>query len=206
MIKTVIFDIGNVILNFDIDEILKKYTDNEEERIFIKNNVFNSPEWTGIGLIDIGYITLEEAAEQIKDRTNHENDAVVDDFLSGYMDIAYVDKRVIDLMYKLKVNGYKVYILSNISKQITEKLNIDQVFKDIDGYVLSYEYHQIKPHESIYETLINKYNINPEEALFVDDRQDNLDTANKFGIKGHHVAKNSYESIIDLLKEYNVVR
>ena len=64
MIKTVIFDIGNVILNFDIDEILKKYTDNEEERIFIKNNVFNSPEWTGIGLIDIGYITLEEAAEQ----------------------------------------------------------------------------------------------------------------------------------------------
>ena len=36
MIKTVIFDIGNVILNFDIEEILKKYTDNEEERVFIK--------------------------------------------------------------------------------------------------------------------------------------------------------------------------
>ena len=206
MIKTVIFDIGNVILNFDIDEILKKYSDNEEERVFIKNNVYNSPEWTGLGLIDIGYISLEEAAEQIKDRTNHENDRVVDDFLSSYMDIAYVDKRVIDLIYKLKESGYKVYILSNISKQITEKLNIDQVFKDIDGYVLSYEYHQIKPYKSIYETLINKYNINPEEALFVDDRKDNMDTANSLGIQGHNVVKNSYNSILDLLREYNVVR
>ena len=206
MIKAVIFDIGRVILHFEVDEILKEYTDSEEERVFIKNEVYNSPEWGGLGLIDIGYINMSEAASQIKDRTNHIHDDIVDDFLARYMDIAYVDKRVIDLIYKLKESGYKVYILSNMCNEIISKMGIDQVLKDIDGYILSYQYHQIKPYKAIYETLINKYNINPEEALFVDDKKENLDTANTFGIKGHHVIPNDYDSILALLREYNVVR
>lgn len=206
MIKNIIFDIGGVILHFDIDEVVKGYTDSEEERIFIKEQIYCSPEWTGLGLIDYGYISLEEAAAQINDRTDHIHDDLVNRFLEGYMDIAYVDKRVIDLIYKLKENGYKVYILSNISKQITDRMNISNVLNDIDGYILSYEVHELKPHKSIYETLINKYNINPEESLFIDDRNDNLEAANKIGIKGHNVNKNDYNSILDLLREYNIVR
>ncbi|MBR4830542.1 MAG: HAD family phosphatase [Bacilli bacterium] len=206
MIKAVIFDIGNVIFNFDIDNVIIKYTDNEEERKFIKEEIYRSPEWTGMGLIDIGYISLDEAASQIKDRTNHTHDDLVDNFLSDYVSYGFIDRRVIDLMYKLRDNGYKVYILSNISKEIFDGFNIRDVLSNIDGYVLSYEYHQIKPYKSIYEILINKYNINPEEAIFIDDKKENLDTANKLGIKGHHVIKNDYNSIIDLLREYNVVR
>ena len=206
MIKSVIFDIGNVIFNFDIDKAIVEFTANEDDRNFIKNEIYYSPEWCKMGLIDLGYISLEEAASQIKDRTNHSHDTLVDDFLENYAKYGFIDKRVIDLMYKLRENGYKVYILSNISEGIFKKFHIDDVLENIDGYVLSYEYHQIKPYKAIYETLIHKYNIKPEEALFVDDKQENIDTANKYGIKGHHVAKNNYDSIIELLREYNVVR
>ena len=206
MIKNIIFDIGNVILHFDIDEVVTNYTDDEEKRNFIKNYIYLSPEWTGLGLIDLGYIDLEEAASQINDRTNHIHEDLVKDFLFNYMKFAYIDERVVKLMYSLKENEYKIYILSNMSKGIGDQLHIEKLLNDIDGYILSYEYHQIKPYKSIYETLINKYNINPSESIFIDDRDENIRTANTFGIKGHNVEKNSYESIIDLLKEYNIVR
>lgn len=43
MIKNVIFDIGNVILNFNIPEVLRAFTDNQEEQKFILDNIINSP-------------------------------------------------------------------------------------------------------------------------------------------------------------------
>ena len=56
MIKNIVFDIGNVILNFNIDEVLNKYTPDKKIRKFIKENIINSPEWLEYALIDTGYV------------------------------------------------------------------------------------------------------------------------------------------------------
>ena len=77
MIKNIIFDIGNVILNFDIKRVLNEYTGNEEDRQFILDNIINSPEWLGYALIDTGYVTKEEAISMVQDRTNHMKDELV---------------------------------------------------------------------------------------------------------------------------------
>ena len=50
-----------------------------------------------------------------------------------------------------------------------------------DGRVVSYEYHITKPDERIYQCLCSKYNLIPEECIFLDDRQANLDAAEKLG-------------------------
>ena len=47
MIKNIVFDIGNVILNFKLEDVLPKFTNNKEEQEFIINNIINSPEWLG---------------------------------------------------------------------------------------------------------------------------------------------------------------
>lgn len=47
MIKNIVFDIGNVILNFDIKSVLKEYTSDFNTRKFILDNIINSPEWLG---------------------------------------------------------------------------------------------------------------------------------------------------------------
>ena len=60
MIKNIIFDIGNVILNFNINEVLQKFTSNEVEKEFILKNIINSPEWLGNALIDTGVIYQEK--------------------------------------------------------------------------------------------------------------------------------------------------
>jgi putative hydrolase of the HAD superfamily len=204
MIKNVIFDIGNVILNFNIPEVLRAFTDNQEEQKFILDNIINSPEWLGNALIDTGYIEKEDAIEIVKDRTNHTNDKLISDFWNTYNDYALVDEKVIELIKNLKVNNYKIYLLSNINPYTHDFVKTSGLFDLVDGYVLSYLEHQIKPYESIYNTLINRYKLNSKECLFIDDREDNIITANRLGILGGKVEPDNYNSIINLLEQYNI--
>ena len=204
MIKNIIFDIGNVILNFNILKVLSAFTTNKDEQKFILDNIINSPEWLGHALIDTGYVTKEDAIEIVKDRTNHINDKLISDFWNNYNDYAMVDEKVIKLIQKLKDNNYKIYLLSNINPYTHEFVKASGLFDVVDGYVLSYLEHQIKPYEGIYNTLINRYTLKPEECLFIDDKMENVKTANKLGIQGESVIPDNYDSITDLLKKYNI--
>ena len=48
---------------------------------------------------------------------------------------------------------------------------------DLDGRLVSYEIHQVKPGREIYETLLKRYDLDAGECLFLDDRKENTDTA-----------------------------
>lgn len=205
MIKNIIFDIGSVIFQSDINKMVKEYTTDYEEQEFIIENIYKSPEWTKYGLIDTGYISLETAILLIQDRTNHERDELVRDFLTNYPDLGFVSSKVISLIHALKENGYSVYVLSNISESFFKKIDFSDLFNYIDGYILSYQVHQIKPYKGIYNTLLAKYALNPLDCLFIDDKEENLKTANTLGIKGENVIPNNFESIVDLLKKYNIM-
>ena len=195
MIKNVVFDIGNVILNFDYMKVISEYTDSIEEQKFILDNIMNSPEWLGYSLIDTGFITKEEAIQIVQDRTNHINDNLVQNFWNNYNNYAFVDKRVLNLIERLKNKGYKVYLLSNMNEYTFNKVKASNLFNIVDGYVLSYLVHQVKPYISIYKTLINKYNLKVSECLFIDDNKNNINTANSLGMIGRLVKPDNYEDI-----------
>lgn len=195
MIKNVVFDIGNVILNFDYMKVISEYTDSIEEKKFILDNIMNSPEWLGYSLIDTGFITKEEAIQIVQDRTNHINDNLVQNFWNNYNNYAFVDKRVLNLIERLKNKGYKVYLLSNMNEYTFNKVKASNLFNIVDGYVLSYLVHQVKPYISIYKTLINKYNLKVSECLFIDDNKNNINTANSLGMIGRLVKPDNYEDI-----------
>ena len=200
MIKNVVFDIGNVILNFDYMKVISEYTDSIEEKKFILDNIMNSPEWLGYSLIDTGFITKEEAIQIVQDRTNHINDNLVRKFWNNYNNYAFVDKRVLNLIERLKNKGYKVYLLSNMNEYTFNKVKASNLFNIVDGYVLSYLVHQVKPYISIYKTLISKYNLTVSECLFIDDNENNINTANSLGMIGRLVKPDNYEDIEYILK------
>lgn len=91
MIENIIFDIGNVTLNFNLLEVIPSFTKNKDEQKFILDNIINSPECLGNALIDTGYIKKEDAIEIVKDRTNHINDKLISNFWNGYNDYSSVD-------------------------------------------------------------------------------------------------------------------
>ena len=200
VIKNIVFDIGNVILNFDYNRVVKEYTSNKKEQEFILNNIINSPEWLGYGLIDTGYITRKDAISIVKDRTNHINDSLIVDFWNSYNKYGYIDKRMLTLIKNLRKNGYKVFLLSNINPYTYDAIKDSKLFDIVDGYVLSYLEHQIKPYDSIYNTLIDRYKINPSESLYLDDSEKNIATGNKLGFISRKVEPDNYNSII---KEIN---
>ena len=77
--------------------------------------------------------------------------------------------------------GYKVYVLSNASDTFYDYFPRFRPIEDFDGIVVSADIHMIKPDEGIYRYLTDKYNLESEECLFIDDRKENVDTALQLG-------------------------
>ncbi len=205
MIKNIIFDIGNVIAYYNMNEAIKMFAKNEEDEKFLYDNVYQSPEWIGSALIDSGFLSYEDIATIICDRTNHVKDELITNFLVNHLKGFRINQDIVDLIKKLKTNGYKVYILSNTNQRAIDYLSSLSNFISIaDGHVFSFENHSLKPHVGIYNELINKYNLNPEESMFIDDVEENMKTANKLGIKGRFVLKDDYNSVISSLKEQGI--
>lgn len=201
MIKNIIFDIGNVILNFNYRSVIDQFTSFEEDKKFIMENIINSPEWLGYSLIDTGYITKEEAVEIVKDRTNHTKDDLIENFWNNYNDYAVIDDCVLNIIKNLKEKGYSIYLLSNINEYTYNFVKKSGLFDIVDGYVLSYQEHQIKPYMSIYNTLLNRYELIPSECIFIDDNEKNIATANKLGMIGKKVEPDCYNSVKEIVNE-----
>ncbi len=205
MIKNIIFDIGNVILQFDVEEIISNFTRKESEKQFIINNIINSPEWLQYSLIDTGFISREQAIEIVEDRTNHINDELIEKFWYRYNDYSFINDNVIDIIKELKEKDYKIYLLSNINSHTYNHIKDNKLFNLVDGYVFSYIEHQVKPYVGIYNTLLERYKLIPQECLFIDDNIKNIKTANELGIQGKKVIPDNFESVVQTLKEYNVL-
>ena len=205
MIKNIIFDIGNVILQFDIKEVIPNFTKKESEKQFIINNIINSPEWLQYSLIDTGFISREQAIEIVEDRTNHINDDLIEKFWYRYNDYSFINDNVIDIIKELKEKDYKIYLLSNINSHTYNHIKDNKLFNLVDGYVFSYIEHQVKPYVGIYNTLLERYKLIPRECLFIDDNIKNIKTANELGIQGKKVIPDNFESVVQTLKEYNIL-
>ena len=90
------------------------------------------------------------------------------------------------LIADLKVAKYRLYVLSNMSLDFIEFLKTKEVYKYFDGEVVSCYEKVVKPDAQIYQILVDKYDLNPEETLFIDDRKSNVEAAHNIGISGFH--------------------
>ena len=91
--------------------------------------------------------------------------------------------------------------MSNISIDSYEFVSKYDFFNYIDGGVYSYEVKVSKPKELIYKTLLQKYNLIPEETIFIDDSLKNIEIAQKNGINAiqHIDIEQTKKSINELL-------
>lgn len=199
MIKTIILDIGNVLAHFRWEDYLDEsgYTEDMKERI--SRATVLSHRWDEL---DRGArIEKDIIAECLMAEPEAKKE--IEQFFIDSEDLVKEYDYSKDLVRRLKNKGYKVYILSNYAKFTFKHARENFEFLDyIDGMVISYEVKYIKPEPEIYQILIDKYNINPEEAVFLDDKYENLEAAKPFGIKT--ILVKSYEQMIDDLTKLGV--
>ena len=103
-------------------------------------------------------------------------------------------------LHRLKNSGYHLYLLSNYSSVLFEKhVGRADFHRDLDGRIVSFEVHTIKPDPDIYQTLFSEYGLKPEECLYFDDLQENVDASRLQGMDARRVA--SEKELLKLLEE-----
>ena len=105
------------------------------------------------------------------------------------------------LIADLKDAKYNLYVLSNMSLDFIEFLRTKEVYKYFDGEVVSCHEKVVKPDAEIYRILVDRYDLNPEETLFIDDRKSNIEAAQNEGISGYHFNAHDPESSCDELRK-----
>lgn len=191
MIKNVIFDIGNVILKFDRDFLLKHFYDGKDYELLKKELFLN---WE---MLDEDKLTLEEYQLDALNRLPSHLHSYAKSVLNYWEYYMHYSDGIIDLIMFLKEKGYKLYILSNMTRHFIKQAYKFPILKEFDGIVYSAPIKMIKPNPNIYEYLLNNYNLKGEECLFIDDTEKNLAGAARFNINTFHYKQNTKE-----LKEY----
>ena len=203
MIRNIIFDLGNVIINYNQKQIINNFTKKEEEIKYIYDEIFHAPEWE---LMDLGNITNDEAIEVINKRNEFKYQKLTDNFLHEWYKEQEINRDIVEIAKKLKRNGYKLFVLSNMANLTYEYFKKDEFFSLCTGIIISAHEHLIKPDEKVFRLLLDRYKLNAEECLFIDDdpSEQNYKTANKIGIQGRRIIPNQAEDVRKLLLEFNI--
>ena len=196
MITTIIFDIGNVLADFTWKEHYTSfgYDDAMVERI-AKATVMN-PAWNEN---DRGVMKLEDILQAFVD-SDPEIEQDIRRVLDNVKTIVRRNDYAIPWIQDLKSKGYRTLYLSNFSEKAeTECAYALDFIPYLDGGILSYQEKVIKPMPEIYERLIERYKLIPEECVFIDDTMPNLVAAEKFGIHTIHF-QNQAQAVEELRK------
>ena len=111
-------------------------------------------------------------------------------------------KDTAEYLKELKAKGYNIYILSDLNEDSFKYNKQFDFFNYVSGGVYSFEVGTTKPNRNNYETLLKKYNLLPEESIFIDDNIDNVNMANELGINGiQFVALDIVKKQIEKLEE-----
>lgn len=182
MIKNIMLDVGEVLIQWDPKTAMKKLGMSEKAAEEVFAALFLSGVW---GEEDTGILSPEEILEFFISKVpKYENEIRM--FWNHVETAASQYPYAKSWITQLKESGYGVYILSNYGKWTFEKTKKKELdfLPLVDGAVFSYEVKKVKPNPEIYEIIIKKYNLVPEECVFIDDRRENIEEAIKAGMYG----------------------
>lgn len=179
MIKVILFDFAGVIGADGYWVWLKeKLRDFENKKSYFQNLSEK---------IDRSDITYKEFIESVSKGTNISKEVIKKEIFKKII----INTELLDIIIQLK-KKYKIGLLSNYyyewMNELFAKYNLSKYF---DEKIISSTYKIIKPDQKIYKIALNLFKIKPEEAIFIDDRQKNIDGGEKAGIKSLLFTTNS---------------
>lgn len=185
VIKNIVFDLGGVIMTLDPAEALRRF---KALGLSDAERYLDSYTQSGIfGNLEEGKITAEDFRSKLSSLTGHE--LTFDECKHAWLGYRKdVPQRNLDLLKELRAKGYRLILLSNtnpfmmdwaLSSEFDGKgSSLNDYF---DALYLSYRLGIMKPAPDFFRQVLDNENILPEETLFVDDGQRNVEAAGKLG-------------------------
>ena len=190
MIKNIIFDVGNVLVDFRDLSYMEDLGFSEDVIQLFHEKVVQSSLWVELDRGELDPASV--IAEMIKLVPGYEKEAAL--FFERLEEIVVSFPYARPWLQELRERGYQIYLLSNYPKNLFEEHEKDGRFTFIDvihGKVVSAYEKIIKPDPAIYTCLLERYGLVAEESVFLDDRLENIEAARALGIQGIHFT--SYE-------------
>ncbi len=202
MIENIIFDFGNVLFEWNQDEIVTNYSNNKEEQEILKNVIFKSDEWFKL---DDGSMEYQEIIPLFKEKlpTNLKNK--VEEIMRTWYTKMPINQEICDLIKELKENNYKIYALSNTHIPVYEYVKKLEIGKYFDGFLISAVEKMMKPNEEIYYRLFEKFDLVPQECFFIDDSEKNILASRKCGMEGYIFNIKDFQKLKDKLINDNIL-
>ncbi len=184
MIKNIIFDIGNVLASFRWKALFAElgFSGEKFDRIaaatVLHPTMWNEFDRSLMSDEEIIFRCVERAPEYEQEirRLFDTTAELVEEYSYSF-----------DWIKELKDRGYRVYLLSNYGKTSFEAAREKKKLSFlplVDGAVISYEVQMVKPEEGIYKALLEKYKLIAEECVFLDDKMENIEAAERLGFHG----------------------
>ena len=191
--KNIVFDLGRVVFAQDP----QKSTD-EFKQFFSYVSQTPMPQfWIDY---DLGLSSFDKVAEELATYRNVEVG-----YARDMINLAISKQETIAptgrLIGELKKAGYRLYVLSNMSREFIDFLRQQEVYANFDGEVISCEEGVAKPMPEIYDLLLNRFSLDAADTLFIDDRKENVEAAARKGIQTFHFDRNDYEGSCIRLRE-----
>lgn len=193
MIRNIVLDMGNVLLDYNPRVPLEAFVEKEPDRALIEKELFGGPEWVQR---DLGNITIEEMYESVRTRIPVHLHASLRRCAYEW-EICMIPIEIAkEFCSYIRKKGYGMYVLSNASDTFYDYFSRFAPPEEFDGILVSSEVHRVKPNKEIYECFLEKFHLKAEECLFIDDRQDNVDGAIQAGMQGA-----VFQNDFDIIKE-----
>ena len=195
----IILDMGNVLLEWNKDKILKSVAKTQKDYMILKKAILQR---VICERLDLGTLTREELVDKVLSLLGDCYQKKVEEVIWNWP--AYIDIYTEDfpLLTGLKEKGHRIFVLSNTSPVFYELLK-DQLYPlngILDGFVLSCDIKVIKPDRKMFEEILRKYQLDPANCVFLDDIAYNTKMAETLGIKAYQVKQRS--DVVDILKKF----
>lgn len=187
MRKNIFFDFGRTIVEHPEDgaglEIVKKTgITNEKDAEIVRNAVFSVGKY--LNFLDEGSLERDEykrlLSEDVSERLKDYALKAADYHITELP----VIKGIEELLTKLKKDGFKLYITSNLDVYHAEQMYKTEISKYFDGMIFSSEVKVRKPFKGFFDAACERFDVKPEDCIFIDDLEENVIGAEKCGIKG----------------------
>ncbi len=199
-IDTIIFDLGGVLVDWNPEYVfLKEFEGDKKKMKWFFDNICTSS-WNEEQ--DGGKLMRIATQERIKLFPKHEK--LIRMFYGRWEEMLKNEiSGTVEILNKLKENNYRLIALTNWSAEtFPVAIKKYEFLKSFEGIVVSGEIKMLKPFKEIYNYTINKYKLNPNKCVFIDDRLSNVVGAIECGI--HGIRFESPEKLIVNLKNIKV--
>lgn len=201
MIKNIVFDMGGVVLDFNLKKTVEaefspEYHNVIYEHVFGENSVWKT--------LDEGIYTFDQVIPGILEKIPQEIHEKITEMVTDFYDYMPPFKETYELIKELKNNGYPIYLLSNATPRFFDRYLDIPAFEFFDGFFISSCYKLLKPNKEIYEAFCNKFSLKPEECFFIDDLEANIKGAKDYGMSGFVFSAPDTDSLKMALREAGV--